>query len=163
MDILLSTVLIGIGATAATDLWALLRHRLFAVPPPNYGLVGRWIGHMPQGRFVHDSIAAATPVSGERLLGWSVHYLIGVVFAAILIALFGAGWLQQPALLPALLVGIATVAAPYLLLQPGMGAGLAARRTPHPNKARLHSLIMHAVFGLGLYGSGLLLRALLAF
>ena len=162
MDLLVSTVVIGFGATAATDLWALLRQRVFAVPAPNYGLVGRWLGHMPRGRFVHASIAAATPVPGERWLGWSAHYLIGVAFAAMLIGGFGADWLQQPTLMPALLVGVVTVAAPYLLLQPGMGAGLAARRTPHPNKARLHSLIMHVVFGLGLYGSGWLLRTLLA-
>ena len=162
MNLLVATVVIGFGATAATDLWALLRQRVFAVPAPNYGLVGRWLGHMPRGRFVHSSIAAATPVPGERWLGWSAHYLIGVAFAAMLIGGFGAGWLQQPTLMPALLVGVVTVAAPYLLLQPGMGAGLAARRTPHPNKARLHSLIMHVVFGLGLYGSAWLLRALLA-
>lgn len=163
MELLLSTLWLGIGATAATDLWALLRQRLFAVPAPNYGMVGRWIGHMPKGRFVHEAIAAAVPVQGERVIGWSAHYLIGVAFALMLIGLFGAGWLQQPTLMPALLVGIVTVAAPYLLLQPGMGAGLAARRTPQPNKARLHSLIMHVVFGLGLYGSGWLLRALAVF
>jgi hypothetical protein len=43
------------------------------------------------------------------------------------------------------------VAAPFFLMQPGMGAGIAASRTPRPAAARLHSLINHAVFGLGLY------------
>jgi hypothetical protein len=59
-----------------------------------------------------------------------------------------------------LLVGIATVLAPFLLMQPGMGLGVFARRAPHPWKARLHSLLMHAVFGLGLYASARLLVAL---
>jgi hypothetical protein len=54
---------------------------------------------------------------------------------------------------PALALGVATLAAPFLLMQPGMGAGIAASRTPRPGSARLHSLITHAVFGLGLYAS----------
>ena len=33
------------------------------------GLVGRWLGHMPRGRFRHDSIARAPFISGERLIG----------------------------------------------------------------------------------------------
>ena len=44
-------LLIGAGATAWIDLWALVRRRLFGTPLPNFGLVGRWIAHMARGRF----------------------------------------------------------------------------------------------------------------
>ena len=159
MSIVFSTCLLGIGATAATDLWSLARQQAFGVPPPNYGLVGRWIGHMRHGQFRHDAIAAATPLRGERVVGWTAHYLIGIGFAALLVALAGPAWLDTPRPGPALLVGLATVAAPLLLLQPGMGAGLAARRTPRPWIARAHSTVMHLVFGLGLYATGLALAA----
>ena len=37
------------------------------------------------------------------------------------------------------------------ILQPAMGLGIAARRAPNPAMARLHSLVAHVVFGLGLY------------
>lgn len=148
----LTTIIItGAGATLVTDAWGLARRPLLGVPAPDYGLVGRWFGHMRHGRFHHAAIARAEPVTGERLIGWSVHYLIGIAFAAVLVLLTGPGWLQAPTLAPALLFGLATVAAPFLLMQPGMGAGIAATRTPAPGKARLHSLITHAVFGLGLY------------
>ena len=50
-----------------------------------------------------------------------------------------------------MLVGVVTVLAPFLIMQPGMGAGIAASRTPRPGAARLQSLITHAVFGFGLY------------
>ena len=50
--------------------------------------------------------------------------------------------------------------APFLLMQPCMGAGIAASRTPHPASARVHSLINHAVFGLGLYLFGWALQGL---
>ena len=153
MDILLATLLTGFGATAATDAWALVRRRWLAVPRPDYGLVGRWLGHMRHGRFHHVRIADSQPIRGEAALGWTAHYLTGVAFAALLPALWGPGWFHRPTVLPAVLVGVATVLAPFLLMQPGMGAGIAASRTPNPAKARMHSLLMHLVFGLGLYAS----------
>ena len=55
------------------------------------------------------------------------------------------------------------MAAPFLLMQPGMGAGIAASRTPRPAAARLHSLVMHAMFGLGLYAAGLAISAMRIF
>ena len=154
MDYLVCTLLIGVGATAMMDLWAIARKRLLGIPPPNYGLVGRWLAHMPRGRFRHDSIAAAPPVHGERLIGWTAHYLIGIAFAAILLGVWGLAWIHHPTIGPALIVGIGTVAAPFLVMQPGMGAGIAASRTPRPAAARLQSLVTHAVFGLGLYAAG---------
>lgn len=157
MEFVMDMVWMGVAATALIDAWALLRRRLFALPLPDYALVGRWFGHMPRGRFVHASMAAATPVRGEALIGWSAHYLIGVVYAAMLLAIVGPGWLQAPTLAPALLFGVLSVAAPFLLMQPGMGLGIAARRAPRPQLARLHSLIFHTLFGLGLYLTALAL------
>lgn len=154
MNNLILITAIGIGATAMMDLWTIVRKALFAVPAANYGMVGRWLLHMTHGQFRHHAIAASPAMPAEHIIGWAAHYLIGIAFAALLIALCGEAWLQSPALLPALAVGLATVAAPFLLMQPGMGAGFAASRTPKPNAARLHSLLTHAVFGLGLYVSG---------
>ena len=153
MDYLVSIVLVGAGATAVMDLWGVVRSRLLGIPPFDYGLVGRWLGHMAHGRFRHEAIAKSSPVHGEGLIGWTAHYLIGIAFAAVLPAVWGPGWFRQPTFGPALVVGIATVAAPFLLMQPGMGAGIAASRTPRPAAARLQSVITHAVFGLGLYGA----------
>lgn len=156
MNAVVSTLFIGAAATATIDLWAIARKRLLGVPPPDYGLVGRWLAHMVlSGRLRHDRIAAAPAVDGERLVGWSAHYLIGVAFAALLPAFWGAEWLRQPTIGPALLVGVGTVAAPFLLMQPGMGAGIAATRSPRPAAARLQSLVTHTIFGLGLYAAAL--------
>ena len=155
-----SALFIGAGATLATDLWAIARRRLLGVPAPDWGLIGRWFGHMARGRFRHERIATAEPVRGERVIGWTAHYLIGIAYAGALLAICGLAWARQPTLAPALALGIAAVAAPFLLMQPGMGAGIAASRTPRPNSARLQSLVTHAVFGLGLYAAGLVLKLL---
>lgn len=151
---LVCALLIGTGATAAIDLWAAVRKRLLGIPSLDYGLVGRWLAHLARGRFRHDPIAASPAVRGERLTGWTAHYLIGIAFAAVLLAIWGLDWARHPTVGPALIVGIASVAAPFLLMQPGMGAGIAASRTPRPAAARLHSLVTHGIFGLGLYAAG---------
>ena len=153
-DLLLRAVLIGGGATLVMDLWALLLKRLFGAPSLDYAMVGRWIGHLPRGRLTHPGIARSAPVAGERAIGWIAHYAIGIGFALLLLAIWGPAWAARPTLPPALIVGIATVAAPFLILQPGMGAGIAASRTPKPGVARLRSLMAHASFGVGLYLAG---------
>jgi hypothetical protein len=154
----LHAILIGAGATLLTDLWTLVRRRLFGIAAPDFRLVGRWLSYMINGRFHHDSIAAATPRRGEGAIGWTAHYLIGIAFASILPAIWGIEWVRHPTLGPALIVGVGSVAAPFLLMQPAMGAGIAANRTPHPNTARWRSVVMHAVFGLALYAAAWMLN-----
>ena len=154
MNYLVSTLLVGGGATAVMDMWAIARKPLLGIPSPDYGLVGRWLAYMTRGRFQHDRIAASPAMPGERVIGWTAHYLIGVAFAAVLLAIWGPEWARNPTLVPALIVGIGSVAAPFLVMQPGMGAGIAASRTPRPAAARVQSVVTHAIFGLGLYGAG---------
>lgn len=154
MNILLEVIVVGVIATITADLWGIARQPLLGVAPPDYAMVGRWIAHMRHGRFKHCAIGKSAPVTGERVLGWTAHYAIGIAFAALFVWLAGTAWLQAPTLAPALIVGLCTVTAPFLIMQPGMGAGVLAWNTPRPNAARLQSLITHAVFGLGLYLGG---------
>jgi len=154
MDYLVCALLVGLGATVVMDIWGIARKRLLGLAPMNYGLVGRWLAHLARGRFRHDRIAASPAVRGEGLIGWTAHYLIGIAFAAVLLAIWGLEWARHPTIGPALIVGIGSVAAPFLVMQPGMGAGIAASRTPRPSAARLQSVVTHAIFGLGLYGAG---------
>ena len=153
-------IAVGLGATLFLDLCAVLLNRALNVPMPNMCLVGRWVRYMPDGRFVHDSIAKAPSKSSECTVGWIAHYVIGAIFAVILVLLASPAWLQRPTLLPALVFGVITVAVPFLVMHPSFGMGVAASKSPNPSQARLRSLMNHAIFGLGLYVSALLLSAL---
>lgn len=144
------TVFVGVLATAVMDAWLILLQRL-GVPTAGFAMVGRWVGHMARGRLTHVAIARAAPVRFELGLGWLTHYLIGIAYAALLVALCGPGWLAQPSWLPALAFGLATVAAPWFVMQPAMGAGFLALKTPTPLRNALRNLANHAVFGTGLY------------
>jgi hypothetical protein len=151
----------GLGATLTFDLWGLLLKHAFKITPSNICLVGRWIRYMPEGIFRHSNITSAPPKRAECAVGWIAHYLIGITFASAFVALAGDNWLQRPTLLPAVVFGVVTVVAPFFIMQPAMGLGLAASKMPNPAQARARSLMNHAAFGVGLYLSGLLLRWLL--
>ncbi len=147
---LIQVVFIGIGATAFMDAWLALLKQI-GVQTLDFALIGRWVGHLGRGRFAHASIGKARPIAGERLLGWLTHYAVGIGFAGLLVALQGPAWMWNPTFLPAIALGVCSVVAPFLVMQPAMGAGFAASRTPAPMKNRIRSVANHAVFGLGLY------------
>ena len=155
MDVLFASIFIGIGSTLIFDLWGLAVATALGLPRANWGFAGRWFGHMPRGRFRHADMAAAAPVPAERAIGWIMQYLIGILYAAIVLLIWGKGWLAAPTLGPALTVGVLTVAAGWFIMSPGMGNGIAASRAPNPWKVRGLQLAAHVVFGLGLYVSAL--------
>ncbi|MFO1273566.1 MAG: DUF2938 domain-containing protein [Rubrivivax sp.] len=153
--------LIGIGATVLMDLWLWLLSRL-GVPTAGFAMVGRWVGHFGRGTFAHAAIAKAAPVRFELGLGWLTHYVIGIAYAALLVGVQGAAWLERPTPGPALALGVMTVAAPWFVMQPAMGAGFLALKTPTPLKNSVRNLANHAVFGLGLYVAAAAVAALAA-
>jgi hypothetical protein len=157
----ISAVFISLGATLTFDLGGLLLKQVFKIAPSNICLVGRWLRYMPTGTFRHANITAAPRKSGECAAGWIAHYLIGISFAVIFIAVTGSGWLERPALFPALGFGLVTVLAPFLIMQPAFGFGIAASKTPNPGLARLRSLLNHFSFGVGLFLFGWLAHWLL--
>ena len=148
--VMLHAAAVGAGATAVMDAWLAVLGRL-GVRTLDMALVGRWLGHLARGTFAHAGIARAVHVPRERALGWLAHYGIGVAFASLLVGAAGTGWLAQPTPGPALAVGVATVVAPLLVMQPAMGVGFFASKTATPVRNCLRSLATHAVFGAGLY------------
>ena len=154
-----SAIFIGLGATLTFDLWGLFLKHAFKITPSDLCLVGRWLLYMPEGTLKHSDIKTAPQKSAECIVGWIAHYLIGIVFATVFVAFAGKDWLQHPRLIPAIFFGIATVSAPFFIMQPSFGLGVAASKVSNPTQARLRSLMNHIVFGIGLYLFGLLQSA----
>ena len=135
MNDIITVICIGIGATAVMDIWLLLLRRM-GVQTLNFAFIGRWVGHLLRGRFRHDAIARSEPIPAELALGWITHYAIGVAFAALLVALVGLDWTASPSLLPAVLLGMGTVAAPLLAL----GSRTSDSESPEANAIASHFL-----------------------
>jgi Protein of unknown function (DUF2938) len=159
LDITVQGIVMGVAASALMDGWGLLLRRGFGMQTLDYAMLGRWIGHMPHGQFVHQRIAAASPIRAERALGYLAHYSIGVAFAILLLLVAGQDWARSPTLWPPLAVGLGTIVAPWLLMQPAMGAGIAGSRTPNPRATRLRNIATHLVYGLGLYLTAMAIAA----
>ncbi|TGM52099.1 DUF2938 domain-containing protein [Leptospira biflexa] len=161
MDIVFQTILVGIGATMAMDLWRFLLQKTLNVNSLDLGLLGRWVGYCIRGKFFHEKIANTQPITGELILGWISHYMIGIFFASLLPILWGEVWLENPSLKEPLFLGFMTILAPWFLMQPAMGIGIAASKTPKPYQVRIRNIAIHSVYGFGLYGSALLTQVFL--
>lgn len=140
----------GFGATLAIDLWAQLLKYSAGIPPTDWGLVGRWFSGLPRGRFRLQAGQATSSTARERHIGWTAHYAIGISYAFIYIGF--AQMTSMPVSLPsALAFGLATVLAPWLILLPGLGKGWFAKNTPNPSLTRFLNIVVHLLFGAGLY------------
>lgn len=58
-ELIFKSIVIGVGATALMDLWAIFLNVVFKIPLPNWALAGRWFCGLTQGKIFHDNIAAA--------------------------------------------------------------------------------------------------------
>ena len=150
-ELVIAGVLVGIGATLAMDVWAILINRVAGIGLPNWALVGRWFWHLGQGSVFHEDISEAKPYVHELQLGWSAHYAVGIIYGILFVLIMGSTWLSEPAFVPAWLFGLVTVGAGWFLLQPGLGLGWAASKTDNPWMVRGLNLLAHTIFALGLW------------
>lgn len=156
-EILVKAALVGVGGTVVLDLYALFIARVLGVTATNWAMVGRWFGNMTRGQFVQAAMSQAEPVKGELAIGWIAHFAIGIGYGLLLLALWGKAWLERPTLLPPMILAWVMLVAPYFIMMPGMGMGIAGSRTQKPYVTRLRSVMGHSVFGLGMYATGMAL------
>ena len=159
VNTIIAGVVAGTVATIVLDCWAIIAKHWFRLPTMNWAMAGRWVGHMPAGVFTHRAIAEAAPVPGERALGWTLHYAIGVAYGVIYYIYLSATG-SEANLLSALVLAWLFLAAPWLIMQPGLGVGIFSRNAPKPWFARGNSVLAHTFFGLGLYLGAVLVAAL---
>lgn len=150
--LLVQFLVTGIIGTVVLDLWQLLYHRITGLPPTNWAMIGRWVGHFRDGQFVQPDIGKAAPVPNETLLGWVVHYGVGIGYAVVylvLTRLLGAA----PSLGSALFFGAVSVSVTWFLIEPILGAGVMASHVPAEarTKVRVQDFTSHLSIGLGIY------------
>lgn len=155
---LIDGLFIGLVATVLVDIWAWILSYLFKLPTTNWAMVGRWVGHMPDGQFVHQSIADTSPVAGECIIGKAVHYTTGLIYGVGYLLLVTEVLNQTPSLASAMAYSLLLLIAPWFIMQPGLGLGMFANRAPKPWLIRGISTSVHIIFGIGLYVGWILVR-----
>ena len=104
---------------------------------PNWAPVGRWFfSTSPAAPCFTRASAQRSPTTRSWPSAGICHYLVGILYGIILVLIMGHGWLARPTFLPAWIFAIITIAAGWFLLQPGLGIGWAASKTPNPTKVR---------------------------
>ena len=155
--IIKDVLIVGVAATLTLDVVQQLMRLVLKWPITNWGIIGRWAAYLPEGRFVHKTIGKTPPVKNEMLLGWIVHYGVGIGYGAIYLFLvyvvFGTG----PGFVPAMVFGIVSVSVTWFMMEPILGARVMGAGTPDPTVTRIHDFCSHLGFGLGLYLGGLLI------
>jgi len=151
MEIVIEIFVIGIFATEIMDVWATFSNRILKFPRTNWAMVGRWLGHIPSGKFIHHPIGDSPEIRYENALGWAFHYFIGIVYAAFYVAMLVWAFEGNASLMTAWIFGLITILSPWFILQPALGLGRCATRAPKPNMVRLQNFIIHSIFGVALY------------
>lgn len=157
---LVEIALVGLVATAASDLWQQAQKPFTGIPAANWPLTGRWVLGWREGRLCDPVIGTRPPLRGEALVGWTFHYLIGLIYGAMYLAMVSILADARPTPLNALIFGLATLIAPFLLMKPALGGGLFGLKAANPARGLFLSISAHAVFGLGLFGGELIYRAI---
>jgi hypothetical protein len=153
MQFITQVIVIGVAATVAIDLWAMILRRVFNLPTTDWGMVGRWFAYLPRGQFVHSPISGSKPIKYEHLIGWLAHYAVGIIYAySYLIWVFYV-LKDQPSFTSAVSFGVLTLVAPWLVLQPALGLGLFAKLANKPSTVRAINVSIHLIFGAVLYYS----------
>jgi hypothetical protein len=148
---ILQMLVVGLVATVTLDLWQQIARLLFGLPITNWAMLARWFGHMPQGQFVQQDIGKAVPVRNERPLGWLVHYVVATSLGVLYLLLMEYVFHAAPGLVSAMLWSIVTIIMTWFVVEPALGAGFLASRTPNPTIARLYDFSTHIAYGVGIY------------
>lgn len=152
-NIVMFCLFVGIGSTIVLDVWVIIVEKLTAIPPTNWGMVGRWIKGFPTGQFIVDSNNTNPPTNLEKTFGWGFHYIIGIAYAALIILIYGTGFISTPTLLPTIVIGLVlSTFAGLAILMPGLGGGFFGRLLPNKMITYLYLIIAHAVFAFSQYG-----------
>jgi len=151
MYVVIKILAVGLFATVIMDLWATFSNRILKFPRTNWAMVGRWLGHIPNGTFFHHSIGNASEIKYENSLGWAFHYVIGIIYATLYIAMVVWVFEGYDSLLTAWIFGLVTILSPWFILQPALGLGICAVRAPKPNMVRFQNFAIHSIFGIALY------------
>jgi len=151
MEVLIKILMIGVFATVMMDIWATFSNRVLKFPRTNWAMVGRWLGHIPKGKFFHNPVSDSPEIKYENGLGWAFHYFIGIVYATFYVAMVLRGFDGSASLITAWFFGLVTIISPWFILQPALGLGVCAIKAPKPNMVRFQNFAIHSVFGIALY------------
>lgn len=145
-------LLLGMLTTLLMDGIQWLRHTYLGHRWFDFGLLGQaLLRPLPSHTTTAPTNTVPQSPLAAKLLGWGLHYVIGVVLAAFAVSLSDMLEHTHVTLWFCLLFGMVSVVLPFTTMQPLLGLGFAASNTATPWQNRGKSLFTHTIFGLCLF------------
>ncbi|WP_130734014.1 DUF2938 family protein [Flavobacterium sp. J27] len=138
---IVTPLLLGLGATFLTDLWSFIL-RFFGVKSGGLLIVGSWLST--------NILNLNLSTSQNWVLGWSAHYLIGIIFSFLFFKI-NSKWLNNPKLSISIYFGLVSTIFPLFIAWPIMGFGIAFSNTPIQSILIIKTFTIHLVYGVGLF------------
>ena len=155
--ILIETLFIGFLATLFLNIAVYIFSMAAELPQSNFGLLGRWIYMITQGRFVTPDLSLEPFVPHEQAIGVLGHLLTSFIFTFLyLLACMRYSIRKMSPILSGLLCGLALMIFPIFIEYPAMGVRVFAYQWPYITPILLRIITCHFFFGIGL-GLGRLL------
>ena len=148
--LVIQILIVGIFACAIFDMWQRVFQKLTKILPTNWAMVGRWsLGLVTNGQLIARDLESQAERKNELAVGWLVHYIVAIGYAAVY------AWLMQANILQAafgdgLIFGVLSVAVPWFFFLPCLGKGMMARLTPNPPLVCALALMVHSLFGVSI-------------
>ena len=148
---ILAFIVVGVVATATLDIWQQIYRMLTGMPITNWAMIGRWAAYIPKGQLVHKDIGETPAVANEATIGWIVHYAVGIGYAVVYLLLMGFVFGSPPDFISAIVFGAISVSVTWFVMEPILGAGAMASKTPKPPAVMMQDFTSHLSFGFGLH------------
>lgn len=149
--VILFILIVGIGSSVILDIWVFTIAKCTGSDVPNWGLPGRWVVGMTRREWRLND-ATTPPSLGEKMIGWAFHYAVSIVYAVLLIALWGTAYIQQPTFAPAYLIGgVLTTLAGTMIFMPALGNGVMCRKLPGREAVLNRIVVNHTLYAIALY------------
>ncbi|EZQ10540.1 DUF2938 family protein [Acinetobacter sp. Ver3] len=150
MNILIYILALGLSATLIMDFLGWVRAMIFKIPSFNYAYLGRFFFLVKNKKYVYRNITEAPVHKFEYITGWVFHYITGIFFALIYTYIDNSHTTLE-AFISSILFGLSTAIIPFLVMQPILGFGFFASKTPNQWISIKNSLVAHLNFGIGLF------------
>lgn len=119
---------------------------------PDWRMIGRIAAYaLTEGRLIIWDWRHFAPMPYENLIGWCVHYAVGIAYALIYGCLLLRVLHFQHSLLACLILLWLFTIMPFCVLDPIAGLGMFASHTQHPWRVIALTFFNHSLFAIALW------------
>lgn len=156
LSIFIQTLVIAVTAWMLSTLARNIYLFMIDSPPVNWGITGRWVAMVAQGKFYTPSMSQEPSVMHEELIGlalnWTTTYLFAVGYFILIKYILNIPF----RLGNGLLCGLILIIFPFFVQFPSMGIGVVGLDAPNPWEVFGRAVVTHISFGLGMGAGGIL-------